>query len=216
MTMAMASGSGEPSARELAIEIAGLRQIIDERHQLYEERSQAAKEAVSAALVAQEKLVNAAFAASKEAILKAEESQKGVNERGNEFRQQLKEQNETMIPRTEALAQYTVLGERIDRSFNALSASQKECREDISELREAQRLNEGRALQASVGKTDNRGTIGLLVAIGAVAVALFTAAGGFGKDKPTPAPVIVVPTPAAPTGQAGGSVTDTKSTTKPQ
>lgn len=58
--------------------------------------------AVHAALVAQEKAVAAALAASEKAVNKAEASQQRTNEGQNEFRQQLKDQAGTFMPRSES------------------------------------------------------------------------------------------------------------------
>jgi len=197
-----------PSLRELSIQIDGLRQIIDERHQLYEERSTAAKEAVQAALVAQEKLVNAAFAASKEAILKAEESQKGVNERSNEFRGQLADQAGTLMPRKEAEASMSDLRDRLDRAYASHTSALEVVRAEVSSLKESRSEGSGRLTQQQQGTATNQWAISALVGIAALVLGLLSS--GFMRDKPA---VIVQPSaPPAPSS----SVTDSKSTTRIQ
>lgn len=79
----MSDGNGrthEPSLREITVQLDGLDRLYEERDRRYEDRFKAQELAVAAALAAQEKLTAAAFAASKEAILKAEASQTGVRE----------------------------------------------------------------------------------------------------------------------------------------
>lgn len=118
--------------------------------------------AVQAAFTAQEKLTQAAFAASKEAIAKAEASQIGVNERGNEFRGQLADQAATLMPRKETEALAASLRDLTDRvqtearlgregiktdvrlTFEALRA-------EIASLRESRSESGGRRERAAAG-----------------------------------------------------------------
>jgi hypothetical protein len=191
----------------------------DERDRRYDDRFHAQETAVSAALAASEKLVNAAFAASKEAILKAEESQKGVNERGNEFRGQLADQANTLMPRKETEAAITNLNERIERgqstAVSALEELKRESRVENDKLRqEIRSLSESRS--QGLGQTETiRGVVFAAIAIGGIVVGMLTS--GYFRSAPPPAivtpaapPVIIVQPPVAPTG---GTMTDSKTTT---
>ena len=75
--------------------------LINTNDRRYGESFAAAKEAVAAALAAQKELTNAAFASSEKAIVKAEDAQRDYNVRSNEFRGQLDDQAQTLMPRTE-------------------------------------------------------------------------------------------------------------------
>ena len=74
----------------------------------------AAKTAVDAALAAAEKAVAAALIAAKEAVNKAELAQQRTNEGQNEFRGQLKDQANTLLPRTEYELAHQALEDKID------------------------------------------------------------------------------------------------------
>src|SRR5678815_4322658 len=180
--------SEQPTGRELTVELAALRVwITSELHRLDErfiatktaqdekldllERNTATRfadqaDSVRIALNAQKELNATVAESSDKAIQKAEDAQKGVNERGNEFRAQLKDQNDTMIPRIEAENAFKNANERIDRSFKALTdnlaaidvglrKNQEDLRTDIIALREYNSRIEGRQQQQTKGSTDN-------------------------------------------------------------
>jgi 4-alpha-glucanotransferase len=73
--------------------------LLKERDRHLDERARGQKEAVDAALVAAEKAVNAALAAAEKAVATARTSQERVNEKQNEFRQALIDQQATFQPR---------------------------------------------------------------------------------------------------------------------
>lgn len=75
--------------------------LIYSNDRRYQESFAAAEKAVAAALAAQKELTNAAFASSEKAIVKAEDAQRDYNVRSNEFRGQLDDQAQTLMPRTE-------------------------------------------------------------------------------------------------------------------
>jgi hypothetical protein len=64
-----------------------------------DERATAQKEAVNAALLAAKEAVNAALAAAEKAVVTARTAQEKVNEKQNEFRQALIDQQGTFLPR---------------------------------------------------------------------------------------------------------------------
>jgi hypothetical protein len=169
-----------------------LERIMDERDRRYEDKFRAQDTAVAAALSAQEKLTQAAFVASKEAIGKAETAQLAYNERSNEFRQSLDDQakrvDTTMMSRNEATGKFQALDTRIEahtrenvdkfESFsiavgekigNLSSATEERLRafeKDIRELRENQALGAGRD-KATVGnQAQTNWGIGIAAAIG--------------------------------------------------
>jgi hypothetical protein len=90
----------DPTTRELLAEIKALRAIVDERHERYRER----------------------FEAQKEAILKAESAQKDYNIQHNDLSRTMKEQYQTMLPRSEA----TLKWEAIDNDLASLRESRSE------------------------------------------------------------------------------------------
>jgi len=115
-----------------AIMPTDLRELLDERDRRYESRFAAQERAADAALAAQKELTSAAFASAEKAILKAEEAQRAYNERSNEFRDALDDQNKRMLPRTEAEAQLAALDNKI-----ADTAA------DVASLRESRSSIEG-------------------------------------------------------------------------
>ena len=91
-----------------------IKTTIDERDKRYEERFSNADKAIDKALQAQKESVNAAFAASKEAIGKAEIAQTAYNERSNEFRQALDDQARLQLSRTEAETHFKGLDQKVE------------------------------------------------------------------------------------------------------
>lgn len=75
--------------------------IIDANDRRYVQDSVNQNRAVEDALAAQKELTNAAFASSEKAIVKAEDAQREYNVRSNEFRGQLDDQAQTLMPRAE-------------------------------------------------------------------------------------------------------------------
>jgi hypothetical protein len=62
----------------------------------------------------QEKAVSAALAAAKEAVIKAEAASEKRFDSVNEFRNTLKDQQQTLLPRAEASVQFKIMQERLD------------------------------------------------------------------------------------------------------
>ena len=156
------------SLAELRAQLDGLEKLMLERDRRYEDRFKGQETAVQAALAAQEKFNSAVSAASKEAILKAEASQIGVNERSNEFRGQLADQAATLMPRKESETAVGSLRELFDREINVI-------RSDIKSLRESRSEDSGE----KVGRFSQQqfvvmliSIIGSLLGIGGVVVAI--------------------------------------------
>jgi len=138
-----------------------LDKLLVERDRRYEDRFKAIqefvvagfkeqKEAVAAALAAQKEITSNAFVASEKAIVKAEESQRDTNNKSNEFRGQLKDQNETMIPRIEAQTKFDALDEKLDTRQVATERRLDELGKGIASLRETAGLYPSRNELATI------------------------------------------------------------------
>lgn len=125
--------------------LLGLNRLLDERDKGYKEQFQASKDAattvslaaekavaaalaaaekaVAAALTAAKELTSAAFVASEKAISKAEEAQTRTNQQQNEFRGQLKDQANSLMPRIEA-----------ERWLRSLDDAVNQVRENVSQF----------------------------------------------------------------------------------
>lgn len=114
----------EPNLRELTAtvraldklvgeKLAAIEKLMTERDRRYDERFEAQKDAVQAALVAAKELTAAAFAAAKEAISKSELSQTVYNQTHNDLTRKMDAQYKEMLPRTEADARFKGTEEKI-------------------------------------------------------------------------------------------------------
>ncbi len=136
-------------ARQVAFE-----KLMDERDRRYDEQFRAQKEAVAAALTAQKEQTGAAFAASEKAIVKAENSQTEYNVRSNEFRGQLGDQANRLLPRAEA-----------DTRFGAFEKQIENMEKDVATLRESRSAVGGAKAQTAL-------IFGMAVAIAGLAMTL--------------------------------------------
>jgi len=138
------SRTHEPTLRELTaemdavrelcrVEVRHLRDLVDERDRRYQERDDARRVAVDAALSAAKEQTASSFVASEKAIVKAETAQSEYNIRSNEFRNALDDQAKRLASRTELDAIKSALEEKIARNDS-----------DIQDLRESRREGEGR------------------------------------------------------------------------
>ena len=118
--------SHEPNLRQLTAELDGLRAVmtakleamkalIDERDRMYAERDTSRRTAVEAALIAAKEQTATSFAASKEAISKADTAQHEYNIRSNEFRGQLDDQAKRLIARSEVETMLKNQDEKLSR-----------------------------------------------------------------------------------------------------
>jgi len=90
-----------------------LERIIDLNDKRYEERDATREASLGTAMTAAEKAVNAALAAAEKAVTKAETSAEKRFDSQNEFREQLKDQATTFMPRSEAQLQLDALNEKM-------------------------------------------------------------------------------------------------------
>jgi hypothetical protein len=132
------SRSHEPNLRELTADLDGLHQLMlarleamkslmDERDRMYSERDTSRRTAVEAALIAAKEQTATSFAASKEAISKADTAQHEYNIRSNEFRGQLDDQAKRLISRAEVESVIRNLEEKIAR----LDGDQRQLRDTV-------------------------------------------------------------------------------------
>jgi phosphopantetheinyl transferase (holo-ACP synthase) len=101
--------------------------IVEERHQLYTERFKA-----------DEKAVDTAFAASKEAVIKSDSAQKDYNVTHNDITRKMDDQYKMMLPYAEANRRFESLEEKIDdvrRLFESKLEGQRDStRKDIETI----------------------------------------------------------------------------------
>jgi len=103
-------------------DIAHLRELVTAADKRYEQRFNAQESAVAAALTGQEKAIAAALSAAKEAVSKAEIASEKRFDSINEFRAQLRDQQNTFMTRIETeqridslAAQLNLLQQRVDK-----------------------------------------------------------------------------------------------------
>jgi pyruvate-formate lyase len=80
----------------------------------YQQRFDAQQKALEAALLSQEKAVQTAMTASEKATTKSELAAEKRFDSNNEFREQLRDQAATLMPRSEAENRAAALSEKID------------------------------------------------------------------------------------------------------
>lgn len=88
------------------------------------ELRQADQAGVDAALVAAKEATATALTAAKEAVNKAEDNQRRVNEGQNEFRQQLKDQAATFLTRNEYSLAHQALEDKVEVVAKAIIANE--------------------------------------------------------------------------------------------
>ncbi len=118
----------------------------------------------------------------KEAVTKAEESQRAYNERTNEFRASLEDSNKRMLPKTEydqrhgALEvnlkeQMQSLSSKMDQRFSSNDDKIEVLRGDIGKIREYQSTQDGIKIREAESKKDRGISVGNMVSIGTSMVA---------------------------------------------
>lgn len=159
-------------------DVAHIMVLFSEREKRYEGQFKASEEAVAKALVAARELTVQSFAASEKAIQESKNAQADVNAKSNEFRGQLKDQNDTMIPRPEANARFNSLEEKIDElrkllatvrettvshpTRNEIATIMAGFSKDITELREYRSAATGKGAGLNAGWGYLIGAVGLL------------------------------------------------------
>jgi hypothetical protein len=90
------------------------RQLFTERHNQYIEMFTSSEKATQVALTAAEKAVQAALIAAKEAVTKAEAASEKRFDSVNEFRNTLKDQQVSLMTRTEADVRFKSIEEKLE------------------------------------------------------------------------------------------------------
>jgi len=100
--------------KELVISMFAERQkVADERDRRYEDRFVAQKTAIQDALLSQDKLTQAAFAAAEKAISKSEASQNSYNATHNDLTRKMDAQYKDTLPRVEAESKFRGIEDKI-------------------------------------------------------------------------------------------------------
>jgi len=115
--------SGPPTdVAVLAARLTALEELTTARDRWYTERDKDRQTSVDKALTAAKEQTASSFAASKEAILKAEEAQRAYNQSHNDLARKMDEQNKATMPRTETEARFRALEEKVNEARNGLGA----------------------------------------------------------------------------------------------
>jgi hypothetical protein len=152
--------------QHIEVQLASLKEIVNERDRLYLNNFKASEVAVAAALAGSEKAVNAAFLASEKAVLKAEQAQKEYNERSNEFRGQLDDQAKMLMPRAEADSRFLSIEEKI-------GSTQKFFDDQLRSLSSSRDQGTGRNESLDKSRQQNNWFVGLVVVIAVCVVETF-------------------------------------------
>ena len=165
------------------VELRVLESVLSERkaqcvkdmaalEQALREKIEAQHVLATTTIAAMDRATVSAFAAAKEAILKAEEAQSGFNARSNEFRQTLDDWQKNVaiivMPRLETEARLKVYDDKLETIAH-----------DISSLRESRSEYGGRDAAVVRGRSQSNWSLGtlstLLLGLLAAGVALITA-----------------------------------------
>lgn len=143
-------------------DLVSLRDFFEEKLKHLVTRIDAVETKFDAALIAIEKATASSFAASEKAIMKSEAAQQELNIKNNEFRGQLKDQAEHLMPRTESLANWksavdkvTELKEQTEMKFDLV-------RKEIQVLREYRSEGGGKSAGLAQGWAILIAIIGIL------------------------------------------------------
>lgn len=131
----------------LKAEFLAFKEKMDERHERYRERDESRKAAVEAAQTAIKEQTSAAFIASKDAIVKAEEAQKAYNQSHNDLAKKLDSQNQATMPRVETENRFKAMEEKVALLTGSFTAGS------------------GAAQGAQSFKQETRANISLIVAV---------------------------------------------------
>lgn len=113
-----------------------IQKAIGNLKELHEVKIHAVEAKFDAALVAMDKATASAFASSEKAIMKSEDAQKELNIKNNEFRGQLRDQSEMLMPRTESLSNLKNVNDRLDEVKEQTEIKLELIRKEIQVLRE--------------------------------------------------------------------------------
>lgn len=128
----------------------------------------------TASVLAVKEVSSATSAASEKAISKAEDAQKELNIKNNEFRGQLKDQADVLMPRSEANARFVNVDEKLTAIKVDFDRQMELNRKDIQDLRESRSSGQGKTEGVGMSITAIVTAVGfiatILAIIGSVAV----------------------------------------------
>lgn len=104
------------------VKFSAIRDSLDARDKMLDERYATQTVAIATALASADTAVRAALAAAKEAVEKATEALERRLEGVNEFRGQLGDMVNTLMPRSEAEAKFAALSEKFDIALVSIAA----------------------------------------------------------------------------------------------
>jgi phosphopantetheinyl transferase (holo-ACP synthase) len=137
--------------------------IMNERDNRYQERFLAQQEGIKVGLAAVKELNSVVAEAAKEAVIKAEQAQAGINIRGNEFRQSLDDYTKLMMSRTESLTLHKATDDKIEARSVVIDSKIDEIKKDIIKLREFQSNYGGGEKKEKEKREQSNWNIGLIV-----------------------------------------------------
>jgi len=150
--MAASDQTREPTLRELSMQLAGLRELVNERDARYTERAAASSAAIDAALKAQERLANSVNEASQKAIDKADINAEKWRANANEWRGAMTDREGEFARKPE-----------VDAMFSSI-------RLEIQSLRESRAEGVG----GRHNRDDSRANIALIISLVGVVVVLIS------------------------------------------
>jgi hypothetical protein len=171
----------EPSLRELCAELDGFKALMTERDRRYTDTVEGIRRETTAALTAAVGQIQAAFAASDKAILKAEDAQRAYNQGHNDLSRKMDDQYKAMVPQSEARLKW----ENADKDIAELrkdliagregaqrdsSALRAELMKEIAGLRESRSEGSGRSSQQREGRESNQWAIATGIALAGLCV----------------------------------------------
>jgi hypothetical protein len=118
----------------------------------------------------------------KEAVTKAEESQRAYNERSNEFRAALEDSSKRMLPKAEYDTRHEALEGNIKQQMQSLEGKMEQrftgnddkieiLRTEIGTLRQYQSTQDGIKLREAEAKKDRGVSVGNMISIGTSMIA---------------------------------------------
>ena len=154
--------------------------MLAERDRFYRSRLLGIEKQHASDIAGLEKSMLASFAAYKEAVLKAETAQQELNIKNNEFRGQLKDQSETLMPRAEAQNMFksssdklisveTQFDSKLDGAVKQFEAKFETARQDLAGLRESRSEGGGKSQGMQTSWIILIGAVGLIASILSIA-----------------------------------------------
>jgi len=162
-------------------DIGSLRELLEEKiaaeHNLTQNYLAERELRYEQRFMAQEKAVNAALIAQKEAVVKQEMASEKRFEGVNEFRAQLSDQAATFLPRNEYQVQHDSLNEKVDavtkNVAERMDLSSKAINQAISNLQISRATDEGHSSGLNAGWVLFAGGAGLLIGIVGILLRIF-------------------------------------------